>query len=92
MGVWDAARGITLIKRNKWDRRSDLTGLLIRATTLAVSRFFSLTQPLVCFHFVNSQDPPFVDSSPDPDRPGHVIIGGFYGDVWRALQKVTNFR
>ena len=38
------------------------------------------------------QDPPFVDSYPNPDLPGHVIIDGFFGDVWRALQKATNFR
>ena len=36
VGVWDDAHGITLIGRNKWERRSDLTGVLIEATTLPV--------------------------------------------------------
>ena len=83
--MWSARFGLEVSPRGRLERRSDLTGVLLRGTSEAESPFI-LTPP--------AEMPE--DLSPgqvwrEGQDWGQVRVEEFCGEIWSVLQETTNF-
>ena len=69
---------------NKWERRRDLSGVIIRAATKA-------DPPYVSSHIIVKENLPPGYIWLDQLAGQLVGIGMFYGEIWKSLQYTTNF-
>ena len=82
-GLWFEDFGLEILQREKWERRRDLSNVILRATTEHDPPYASTSK-------INPQDLPagFLIKNVTAK---HVQLGMFYGEIWESLQYTTNF-
>ena len=82
-GLWSKDFGLEVLQREKWERRRDLSNVLLRATTEHDPPYASRSE-------TSLQDLPrglLIKN----DSVKYVRLGMFYGEIWESLQYTTNF-
>ena len=85
-GSWNKDLGLTMLLSKKWELRKDLTDVLFTTAS-------NHDPPFVSLEFAKSSPGlPYKYQLNSPESGIPVYLGpSLYGDIWAALQKITNF-
>ena len=88
--IWNLANGLGIKENNRLERRSDLTGVEIKAASLAVSTFDFNFKSWFMLETFSLQNPPYVWTKKIPNSE-LLEIDGYYASIWNDLQEDMNF-